>query len=296
MSDSREGSPDWLRAFQAPNRDVVTLSSGSDSSPRNSPSRPTTTHDKAPKRHPENDDSIVIESGEDSQVKAKKAKNVKVENCPILVEDTLDTQEDGPAEVDIKEKSSDPPVSQRLPLIFPDKVQRSKALVECDGDSIDLSGDIGAVGRIVISDGPAGNQELLLDLKGTIYKSTIVPSRTFCVVSVGQSDAKIEAIMNDFIQLEPQSNVFEAETMIEGTLEGFSFDSDEEADKVPKSSGLQNDQNNENGDQPNNTKTKRKADKSSGPVHKKAKKVERPSTKKAVKKHQAVKRTKKSKK
>lgn len=71
---------------QAPNRDVVTLSSGSDSSPRNSPSRPTTTHDKAPERHPENDDSIVIESGEDSQVKAKKAKNVKVENCPILVE------------------------------------------------------------------------------------------------------------------------------------------------------------------------------------------------------------------
>lgn len=71
---------------QAPNRDVVTLSSGSDSSPRNSPSRPTTTHDKAPERHPENDDSIVIGSGEDSQVKAKKAKNVKVENRPILLE------------------------------------------------------------------------------------------------------------------------------------------------------------------------------------------------------------------
>lgn len=28
---------------------------------------------------------------------------------------------------------------------------------------------------------------------------------------------QIEAIMNDFIQLEPQSNVFEAETMIEGS-------------------------------------------------------------------------------
>ena len=27
---------------------------------------------------------------------------------------------------------------------------------------------------------------------------------------------QIEAIMNDFIQLEPQSNVFEAETMMEG--------------------------------------------------------------------------------
>lgn len=33
-----------------------------------------------------------------------------------------------------------------------------------------------------------------------------------CSVSVAQ----IEAIMNDFIQLKPQSNVFEAETMVEG--------------------------------------------------------------------------------
>jgi hypothetical protein len=43
-----------------------------------------------------------------------------------------------------------------------------QALIECDGDSIDLSGDIGAVGRIVVSNGPTGNQDLLLDLKGTI--------------------------------------------------------------------------------------------------------------------------------
>ena len=43
-----------------------------------------------------------------------------------------------------------------------------QALVECDGDSIDLSGDVGAVGRIVISNGPAENHEMLLDLKGSI--------------------------------------------------------------------------------------------------------------------------------
>lgn len=119
-------------------------------------------------------------------------------------------------------------------------------MIECDGDSIDLSGDVGAVGRIVISNSPNGNQDLLLDLKGTnksislvsfmyyviwfltrqgiftnkgfeinvrvillhanyskyfthliiiftyiltgtIYKSTIVPSRTFCVVSYIQT-------------------------------------------------------------------------------------------------------------
>lgn len=41
-----------------------------------------------------------------------------------------------------------------------------QALVECEGDSIDLSGDMGAVGRIIISDSSSGNHEMFLDLKG----------------------------------------------------------------------------------------------------------------------------------
>ncbi|XP_048625705.1 DNA-binding protein BIN4 [Brassica napus] len=121
--------------------------------------------------------------------------------------------------------------SSRLPLVLSEKVNRTKVLVECEGDSIDLSGDMGAVGRVVVSD---TTEDVFFDLKGTIYKSTIVPSRTFCVVNVSQSEAKIEAIMNDFIQLTPVSNVYEAETMVEGTLEGFSFESDDEGSKNAK--------------------------------------------------------------
>ncbi|KAL0738562.1 hypothetical protein Bca4012_014772 [Brassica carinata] len=129
--------------------------------------------------------------------------------------------------------------SSRLPLVLSEKVNRTKVLVECEGDSIDLSGDMGAVGRVVVSD---TNEDVYLDLKGTIYKSTIVPSRTFCIVNVGQSEAKIEAIMNDFIQLTPQSNVYEAETMMEGTLEGFTFDSDDESNKNGKTASKPADQ------------------------------------------------------
>ncbi|KAJ4871870.1 DNA-binding protein BIN4 [Raphanus sativus] len=121
--------------------------------------------------------------------------------------------------------------SSRLPLVLSEKVNRTKVLVECEGDSIDLSGDMGAVGRVVVSD---TTEDMFFDLKGTIYKSTIVPSRTFCVVNVGQSEAKIEAIMNDFVQLTRVSNVYEAETMVEGTLEGFLFDSDDEGNKNAK--------------------------------------------------------------
>lgn len=39
--------------------------------------------------------------------------------------------------------------------------------MECEGETIDLSGDVGAVGRVVISDNPSSSQEMMLDLKGT---------------------------------------------------------------------------------------------------------------------------------
>lgn len=41
-----------------------------------------------------------------------------------------------------------------------------QALVECEGESIDLSGDVGAVGRVVIPDTTNGSDEMYLDLKG----------------------------------------------------------------------------------------------------------------------------------
>ncbi|KAL7168721.1 hypothetical protein ACSBR2_039047 [Camellia fascicularis] len=48
MSSSREESPDWLRTFQAPTQSVLTLSSGSESSPNGSPLREDGTNDKKP--------------------------------------------------------------------------------------------------------------------------------------------------------------------------------------------------------------------------------------------------------
>ncbi|CAN1251279.1 DNA-binding protein BIN4, partial [Linum perenne] len=180
-----------------------------------------------------------------------------------------------------------------LSLVLAEKVQRSKALVECEGDSIDLSGDMGSVGRVIVQDNPAGNSDVYFDLKGTIYKTSIVPSRTFCVVSFGQSEGKIEAIMNDFIKLTPQSNVYEAETMVEGTLDGFSFDSEDETEKVPKNTNQQN-QNEGLEEQPNGGKAKGKADKSSGVAKKKNKNAGGKShpVKRGAKKTQGPKRAK----
>ncbi|KAF1865080.1 hypothetical protein Lal_00004454 [Lupinus albus] len=227
-------------------------------------------------------------------------------------------------EEEINEKLAEPNVSSsRLPLMLSEKVHRTKgkpleeiilpvlfffsqkemgtlqtasfipqALIECEGDSIDLSGDMGAVGRIVVSDSPSGDQEMYIDLKGTIYKTSIVPCRTFCVVSFGQSEAKIEAVMNDFIQLKPQSNVYEAETMVEGTWDGLSFDSDEEGGKMQKSTH-QTDQNEDAEERPNG-KSKGKANKTSGAEKKRGRSTAaaRPQSKTVKKKNVASKRAK----
>ncbi|KAK9097514.1 hypothetical protein Sjap_023011 [Stephania japonica] len=268
MTISREASPDWLRSFQAPRQSVLSLSSDSEHSPANSPvkededdssSLTARKNAKSPKKV-KDQDSILIDISEDSPIRKGTKSKSKSTVTHAKAENDIEREEKdiegSVAKEHIFEKQTDSHVSSSLPLVMSEKVLRSKVLVECEGDSIDLSGDVGAVGRVVISDASSGNHEMLLDLKadfdiggfyqgvdsgGTIYKTTIVPSRTFCVVSFGQAEAKVEAIMNDFIQLTPQSNVYEAETMLEGTLDGFSFDSEEEADKTYKLDALQND-------------------------------------------------------
>lgn len=299
MSSSGGDSPDWLRCFKAPNHSVVTLSSSSDSSPSNSPTRdedirhdePTGSVSFKLRDGNQNEDVVLIDGrGESPVKKARKLKGSRskknIENHDLGEEDWNEREA---AEDEILEKHViEPQISSMLPLVFSEKLQRSKVLVECEGDSIDMSGDVGAVGRISIS-----NHEMLLDLKGTIYKTTIVPSRTFCVVSFGQTEAKIEAVMNDFIQLKPHSNVYEAETVVEGTLDGFSFDSDE-GEKMPKASARQSNKKNDNED-PADMEPNGNGEKSLGVIRKKGKTMAKP-PKKGGRKAQVSKNAKKTKK
>ncbi|XP_009630389.1 uncharacterized protein LOC107779586 isoform X2 [Nicotiana tabacum] len=278
-----------------PSHSVLTLSSDSESSHDCSSikvkevlDKELLIHDAKPIKEEENDVPSTSKSPKKKLKKEDPEKKKKLESQLKEEKEDMDAVEEN-----IPEKQSVPNLSSsRLPLVLPEKVQRTKALVECEGDSIDLSGDMGAVGRIVISDGPSGKHEMLFDLKGTIYKTTILPSRTFCVVSFGQTEAKVDAIMNDFIQLKPQSNVYEAETMVEGTLDGFTFDSDEEAENLrrPASQGDQN----ENVDHQINGNVKAKAKKASATEQKKGKKGVKISNK-VKKKPQAPKKSKSKK-
>ncbi|KAJ6764634.1 DNA-BINDING PROTEIN BIN4 [Salix koriyanagi] len=186
----------------ASNHSVWALSSDSESCPDNSPARNSR---KNKIEESGNDEKpVLLRSREVSPVKeASKSKSPKIskgeghspKNGKIENDNLQSKGNHGDAEIteeDTSEKHINAHVStSRLPLVLSEKVQRSKALVECEGESIDLSGDMGAVGRVVIPDTPSGNSEMYLDLKGTIYRTTIVPSRTFCVVSFGQSEAKV---------------------------------------------------------------------------------------------------------
>jgi len=55
-------------------------------------------------------------------------------------------------------------------MMFSDQAYGLQALVECEGESIDLSGDMGAVGRVIIAETPSKEPEMFLDLKG-LWKS-----------------------------------------------------------------------------------------------------------------------------
>lgn len=76
-----------------------------------------------------------------------------------------------------------------LPLVFPKSLTaaRTTALVQMEDGSIDVSGDIGAVGRLTT----LPNNTLLLDLKGHQYAGSIIPCNTFMVLALGPTEARV---------------------------------------------------------------------------------------------------------
>jgi hypothetical protein len=79
-------------------------------------------------------------------------------------------------------------------------------LVQVEDPKFDLSGDVGAIGRLTT----LPNEGLVLDLKGMQYAGTIIPCCSLAVVGMTGGEARIESIVSDFVQLEPLSNVLES--------------------------------------------------------------------------------------
>ncbi len=69
-------------------------------------------------------------------------------------------------------------------------------LLECEGDALDLSGDMGAVGRFSVCQGQAkDDEELLLDLKGKMAcNHSYLVFECTAALKFGEYDRKLEDI------------------------------------------------------------------------------------------------------
>lgn len=83
-----------------------------------------------------------------------------------------------------------------LSIVFPPKKKAaSTLLLQFGSDKFDIRGS-GTVGKLSV--GAAG---MVLDLKGHRYAGTLVPCNTFMLVGVSGNEAKVEAVMNEHVQV-----------------------------------------------------------------------------------------------
>jgi hypothetical protein len=115
---------------------------------------------------------------------------------------------------------------------MPATLNRTKVFFECEGtgEAVDLEGDVGVVGRLLSDSSDKDKSGLQVDLKGIIYNAKILPTpASIVILTVSQTEARIESISNDYVQLreDPIANVGG------GTLDGYlGGDSDEEDHQV----------------------------------------------------------------
>ncbi|KAK9830135.1 hypothetical protein WJX72_009943 [[Myrmecia] bisecta] len=77
--------------------------------------------------------------------------------------------------------------------------------------------------------GQPGQEDVHLDLKGVVYSTTLVPcASTLCIVNVGQTEAKVEAVLTQFVQLREVSGIRGGQNGAAGGLQDyFMFDDDD---------------------------------------------------------------------
>jgi hypothetical protein len=106
--------------------------------------------------------------------------------------------------------------------------------LEGEGDAVDLEGDAGAVGRFYSQrgEGAAGSaaaaDELRLDLKGVVYEARMVPSATCMIVKLEGGEARVEAVMNEYMVLRREAMPLEDDGGEGGYADGFTFAEDSE--------------------------------------------------------------------
>lgn len=106
-------------------------------------------------------------------------------------------------------------LKSKMPLVTAPKLEDNLVLLQSADTALDLSGDIGAVGRVKMKNG-----SLFLDIKGVVYKGHTVPCNTACIVTIGDEDARVSAVLDEAVTLTVERNLFASdEVIIRGQIE-----------------------------------------------------------------------------
>lgn len=91
----------------------------------------------------------------------------------------------------------------RLPLLGPTVNSRSLVLAATTDASLDLTGDVGPIGRFGALP-PPGGPGIQVDLKGTLYNSVRERTNTALVVDMGADAARVVATFHEVLWLIPR--------------------------------------------------------------------------------------------
>jgi hypothetical protein len=103
-----------------------------------------------------------------------------------------------------------------LPLVAAPRLDENIVLVQAQSAAFDLSGDVGAVGRVKVDE-----SGLFLDIKGVLYSCGLHAINTVCVVTVGDDEARITASLDEVVTLYEDGSALNGggETLVSGALD-----------------------------------------------------------------------------
>jgi hypothetical protein len=103
-----------------------------------------------------------------------------------------------------------------LPLVAAPRLDENIVLVQAQSAAFDLSGDVGAVGRVKVDE-----SGLFLDIKGVLYSCGLHAINTVCVVTVGDDEARITASLDEVLTLYEDGSALNGggETLVSGALD-----------------------------------------------------------------------------
>lgn len=143
-------------------------------------------------------------------------------------------------------------VRSSMPLVAAAKLDENLILTQAGSSGLDLSGDVGAVGRVKVDESGVS-----LDMKGALYTCDVVDTNTVCVVAVGEDEARVTAVFDQVLALTEDTVAFGGnEMLISGVLEEDAVEVDS---GLPKAGGAEKAKAKTTTGRPAKAKTKAKA-------------------------------------